>query len=100
MHGGGAPAGAHPGGMTGEEDAPVVRAHPLFVVVFWVSLLLFAVTVVWVAIAISPHPHVPPPRPVPWSCEEELKKIALVDGGGQIAPVCGQSPYPDAPSGG
>ena len=79
--------------MSDGEDAPA-REHPLFVVVVWVSLVLIAVTIVSLAVALYTPPNKPPVGPAPWSCASELAKVAVADAGGQIAPVCGQDPYP------
>jgi hypothetical protein len=52
----------------------------------------------WIgAQARSQAAHAAHVHPAPWSCASELAKIAPVDGSGQIAPVCGATPYPDTP---
>jgi len=82
--------------MSDSEDAPRDKGeHPLFVVAVWGSLALLVVTVVWLAFALYTPPVKPPPGPAPWSCQSELAKVAPADAGGQIAPVCGQVPYPE-----
>ena len=45
----------------------------------------------------APQPQPVPPAPAPWSCAQALKDAALVDGGGQIAPLCGATPNPALP---
>ena len=95
MHGGGTPSGARPRGMSDDEDVPTEeREHPFFVVAVWVSIVLIIVTVVWLAFVLYTPPRKPPPGPAPWSCQSELAKVAVADAGGQIAPACGQEPYP------
>lgn len=46
--------------------------------------------------------HQPPPRhyraPV-FNCASENASLSALDAGGQIAPLCGDTPYPDAPAG-
>lgn len=40
-----------------------------------------------------PQAHV---HPQPFNCQSEMASLAAVDGGGQIAPLCGAIPYPAA----
>lgn len=87
--------GARRRGVSEEQDAPK-REHPVFVVVVWVTLTLTVVSIILLTAALSPNPHKPPPAPAPWSCASERAKVALADAGGQIAPVCGETPYPSA----
>jgi hypothetical protein len=94
VHGGGTPAGARPCRMNDGEDVPAVREHPLFVVAVWVTIALVAVTVVWLTAVLYTAPAKPAPAPAPWSCQSERAKVSKADAGGQIAPVCGQTPYP------
>jgi hypothetical protein len=39
------------------------------------------------------HPA-PPGQAQPFSCSSEMASLAAVDGGGQIAPLCGAVSYP------
>jgi hypothetical protein len=80
--------------VSDDEDAPVGE-HPLFVVVVWVTLALAFASFILLMVALNPHQHKPLPAPAPWSCASERAKVALVDAGGQIAPVCGETPYPN-----
>lgn len=80
--------------MSDGEDVPAVKEHPFFVVAVWVSLVLLIVTVVWLTFALYTPPHKKAPSPGPWNCQSELEKVAKADAGGQIAPVCGTTPYP------
>jgi hypothetical protein len=48
--------------------------------------------VIWlIAVFTSPAPRTY--HPVPFSCSQEAQTLAPIDAGGQIAPLCGQSPY-------
>lgn len=86
--------------MSDGEDVPAVREHPLFVVAVWVSIALLIVTVIWLTVTLSPHTVKHPPSPSPWSCASVLARTSVTGAEGQIAPVCGQEPYPDAPGSG
>ncbi len=100
MREGGAPRqGSRYCRMSDDEGVPAEteREHPLFVVAVWGTIVLVIVTIVTLACVLYTGPVKPPPAPAPWSCASVLAQIAPVDGGGQIAPVCGQNPYPDAP---
>ena len=41
----------------------------------------------------------PPAQPQPFSCSSEMSALAPVGGGGQIAPLCGATPYSTPPAG-
>lgn len=41
------------------------------------------------------YPHITP-TPTSWSCSQDNAQFAPVDGGDQIAPLCGNTPYPTA----
>ena len=45
-------------------------------------------------IGVNARPHtVKVPHPAPWSCAKVLADLAPINGGGSIAPACGQTPY-------
>lgn len=47
------------------------------------------------------HPHQFNPPQVPtYNCQAAAAALANIDAGGQIAPLCGATPYPDNTGGG
>lgn len=83
--------------MTGWGKAAVVVSSTLS----WFMGIGFLVTVVSVIVILiaagsrRPSSH---PAPAPWSCASVNADVSVLDAGGQIAPVCGNTPYPDAPA--
>lgn len=42
------------------------------------------------------HPsHFDPPQAPTYNCQSAAASLANIDAGGQIAPLCGATPYPD-----
>jgi hypothetical protein len=44
--------------------------------------------------------HVDPPQVPTYNCASAAASLANIDPGGQIAPLCGATPYPDQGQGG
>jgi hypothetical protein len=78
---------------TSDPRDPVWRAGR-FSVAVWAGLPAIPVLIVVLVAAFSHH-ATPQPHPAPWSCASLVASLAPVDGGQQIAPVCGQTPYPE-----
>ena len=63
-----------------------------------VAALAVAAWITFVMVTMSEHHHVRPvPRPAPFSCSQVLRDAAVTGSGGQIAPICGATPYPQTP---
>lgn len=80
-----------------DDPPPPTRGWRVYVVVLWVSIVLFFGTAFALMAVLYTPPAKPAPSPAPWSCSSEMAQVAPVDGGGQIAPLCGATAYPDAP---
>ena len=67
----------------------------------WMWFLILPVLFVLLFLKFSadqPPPH--HPHPPVFSCASENAALAPLGAGGQIAPLCGDSTYPDAPADG
>jgi hypothetical protein len=65
-----------------------------FTVVAW-TVIIPALAGMLVGLWIGTSGHgTATPHPVPFSCQKLLASLAPVDGGGQIAPLCGQPVTP------
>ena len=64
-----------------------------------VLLAASGVAALWFVLTLGHgEPSAPPPSPSPSQdfCQQINKDLAVTDAGGQIAPVCGNTPYPYA----
>lgn len=70
----------------------------------WLWLFLFPVgglCLYLFVFAPSYHPHhVNYPQVPTYNCASAAASLSNIDAGGQIAPLCGATPYPDNPGGG
>jgi len=86
------------GGIVTSVNLPVTnQVSARFTVACWtviISLVLGIITGYAIGMSARPHP-VKAYHPAPWSCASVLAKLSVIDGGGAIAPVCGQTPYPE-----
>ena len=63
----------------------------------WLWLVVFPVLglVMYLFYSAQPSPAHPEPAQTPtYNCQAEAKSLANIDAGGQIAPLCGGTPYP------
>jgi len=60
----------------------------------WLLVFPALALILYLCVFATGHHPSPPVHPQPFSCHSEMSALAPLGAGGQIAPLCGATPYP------